>query len=72
MNKSCNLIYFAGLILINCSNAADGYKPLPDPVYKKPTSVRLQRSATSTASVVAADTANKISTPHIADFCTIS
>ena len=34
MNKSCNLIYFAGLILINCSNAADGYKPLPDPVYK--------------------------------------
>lgn len=36
MNKSCNLIYIAGLILINCSNAADGYKPLPDPVYKSP------------------------------------
>lgn len=34
MNKSCNLIYIAGLILINCSNAADGYKPSPDPVYK--------------------------------------
>lgn len=34
MNKSCNLIYIAGLILINCSNAADGYKPLPDPAYK--------------------------------------
>lgn len=36
MNKSCNLIYIAGLILINCSNAADGYKPLPDPAYKNP------------------------------------
>lgn len=34
MNKSCNLIYIVGLILINCSNAADAYKPLPAPVYK--------------------------------------
>ena len=42
------------------------------PGLQNPTSVRLQRSATSTASVVAADTANRISTPHIADFCTIS
>ena len=42
------------------------------PGLQNPTSVRLQRSATSTASVVAADTANRISTPHMAAFCTIS
>ena len=38
----------------------------------KPTKVKLQRFATSTAKVVAAETANKISAPHMAVFCTIS
>lgn len=34
MNKFCNLIYFVGLILINCLNVVDGYKLLFDLVYK--------------------------------------
>ena len=39
---------------------------------QKPASVRRQRLAVSIASVVGAETANRISAPHCALFCTIS
>ena len=47
-------------------------KPGRATVYTHPQRLIVQRSATSTAKVVAAETANRISTPHIAAFCTIS